>query len=120
MVTDLYFKETDRHQYLHYRSSHPEHIKKSILFSKALRLKRNCPFEKDFYRPFVNMKERLFARGYPEKIIKEQMKRVVFGKTEKTREDSSKRVPFVVTFHSKLTFLVKKIKELTKYLYKDL
>ena len=43
-----------------------------------------------------------------------------FGKTEKTREDSTKGVPFVVTFHSKLTFLTKKINELFKYLHIDL
>ena len=48
------------------------------------------------------------------------MKRVVFGKTDKTREDSTKGVHFVVTFHPKLTFLAKKIKKLSKYLHIDL
>ena len=43
-----------------------------------------------------------------------------FGKTDKTREDSTKGVPFVVTFHPKLTFLTKKINELSKYLHIDL
>ena len=38
------------------------------------------------------------------KMVKEQIKWVVF---QKTREDSTKRVPFVITFHSKLTFLAK-------------
>ena len=36
--TDLYVKPTDGHQYLYYKSSHPEHIKNSILYSQALRL----------------------------------------------------------------------------------
>ena len=80
LVTDLYFKEMDRHQYLRYQTCHSEHIKKSIVYSQALRLKRNCTFEKDFNRHLVNMKEWFFARGYPEKMVKEQMKRVVFGK----------------------------------------
>ena len=31
LVTDLYFKETDRHQYLNYQSSHPGHIKTLIV-----------------------------------------------------------------------------------------
>ena len=56
LVTYLYFKEMDRHQYLHYHSSHLEHIKKSIVYSQALRFKRNCTFEKDFYRHLVNIK----------------------------------------------------------------
>ena len=120
MVTDLCFKETDRHQYLHYQSSHPEHIKKSIVYSQALRLKRNCTFEKDFNRHLVNLKEWFLPRGYPEKVVEKQIKRVNFGKRGKTREDSTKGVPFVVTFHLDLTFLAKKIKELSKYLHLDL
>ena len=64
------------------------------------------------------MKDWFLARGYPEKMVKEQIKRVVFGKTDKTQEDSTKS--FVVTFHPKLTFLAKKIKKLSKYLHLDL
>ena len=53
-------------------------------------------------------------------MVKEQMKRVVFGKTGETWKDSTKLVPFVVTFHSKLTFLAKKIKGPSKCLHIDL
>ena len=38
LETDLYIKPTDRHQYLHYSSSHPEHTKRSIVFSQGLRV----------------------------------------------------------------------------------
>ena len=40
--TDLYVKSTDGHQYLHYKSSHPEHIKNLIPYSQVLRLSRIC------------------------------------------------------------------------------
>ena len=40
IVTDLYCKSTDSHQYLHYESCHTEHIKRSIIFSQTLCLKR--------------------------------------------------------------------------------
>ena len=73
MATDLYFKETDRHQYLHYQYFHPDHMKSSIVYSQALRLKRNCTFEIDFNRHLVNMKDWFLARGYPEKLVKEQI-----------------------------------------------
>ena len=46
--TDLYIKPTDGHQYLHYKSPHPEHIKNSIPYSQALRSSRICSSEKDF------------------------------------------------------------------------
>ena len=73
-----------------------------------------------FNRHLVNMKEWFLARGYPKKMVKGQMKRVVFGKIDKTREDSTKRVPFAVTLHPKLTFLARKNKELSKYLHINL
>ena len=66
------------------------------------------------------MKECFFARGYPEKMVKEQMKCVVFGKTDKTWEDSTKGAPNVITFHPKLTFSTKKIKEKFECLHVDL
>ena len=64
------------------------------------------------------MKEWFSACGYPEKVVKEQMKLIVFGK--KKQKDSTKGVPLVVTFHPKLTFWAKKFKELSKYLRLDL
>ena len=31
LMTSLFVKPTDRHQYLHYSSGHPEHTKRSII-----------------------------------------------------------------------------------------
>ena len=38
--TNLYIKPTDRHQYLHFTSSHPNHTKRSNVYSQALRISR--------------------------------------------------------------------------------
>ena len=51
-------------------------------------------------RHLVNIKENFFPRGYPEKVFKEQIKQILYEKIDKTREDSTKGVPFVITFHS--------------------
>ena len=40
ITTNLSCKPTDGHQYLHYDSCNAEHIKRSIVFSQTLRLKR--------------------------------------------------------------------------------
>ena len=40
IITDLYSKRMDGHQYLHYDSCHADHIKRSIIFNQTLRLKR--------------------------------------------------------------------------------
>ena len=82
-------------------------------------MKRNCTFEKGFNRHLVIRKELFLARGYPEKMVKEQMKQVAFGKTDKTWEDSTKGALFVFTFHPNLSFLVI-INELPKCLHLDL
>ena len=35
IITDLYIKSTDRHQYLHCTSSHPYHTTRSIVYSQG-------------------------------------------------------------------------------------
>ena len=95
--TDLYIKPTDGHQYLHYKSSHPEHIKNSIPYSQALRLSRICSSEKDFKGHVDRMKEWFLARDYPKNVVNEQINKVVFGKSQPSRKNSENSVSFVVT-----------------------
>ena len=78
--TDLYIKPTDRHQYLHCSSSHPDHTKKSIVYSQTLRLNRICSVEADFVRHKKEMKSWFLKRGYPENIINREMEKVKFKK----------------------------------------
>ena len=46
--TDLFVKSTDTHQYLLHTSCHPSHIKRSIPFSLALRIRRICSTTEKF------------------------------------------------------------------------
>ena len=62
-------KPTDRHQYLHYLSSHPEHTERSIVHSQNIRVDRLGSLEKDFNYQKLNTKEWFFKRGYPESVI---------------------------------------------------
>ena len=77
--TDLYIKETDRHQYLHYSSSHPKHTKQSTVFSQALRMKRICSEEEDFKTHIGEMKSWFQKRAYPDKIIDKELDKVSFS-----------------------------------------
>ena len=77
--TDLYIKPTDRHQYLHYTSSHPEHTKKSVVYSQALRLSRICSEEKDFKKHIGEMKSWFSQRGYPQNFIETETSKVIFS-----------------------------------------
>ena len=48
IITDVYCKETDTHQYLDYRSCHPKHVKMGIPYGQALRLRRICELDEVF------------------------------------------------------------------------
>ena len=47
LYTDFHIKATNFHQYLRYISSHPDHTKKSRVYSQTLRFSKFCSFEKD-------------------------------------------------------------------------
>ena len=98
--TDLYIKPTDRHQYLHYSSSHPDHTKKSIFYSQALRLNRICSVETDFVRHKKEMNSWFLKQGYPENIINRQMEKVKFKKQIFSRRGGvTKGVPLVIMYY---------------------
>ena len=59
------------------------------------------------------------ARGYPEKVVNDQIDKVVFGKNPPVKKSSENGVPFVATSHSKVKDLVKLIKDLLPFLYSD-
>ena len=65
LTTNLHIKPTDRHQYLHFTSSHPKHTKHSIACSQALRVSRICSRECDFCKHISEMKTWFVRRGYP-------------------------------------------------------
>ena len=74
--TDLYIKSTDRHQYLHFTSSHPNHTKRSIVYSQGLRVKRICSEKEDFLKHMREMKLWFLKRGYPENIVDQELGKV--------------------------------------------
>ena len=65
LMTSLYSKSTDCHQYLHYKSIYPEHTKRSIIYSQTSRVKRVCSQESDFNEHSSKLKSWFLKRGYP-------------------------------------------------------
>ena len=100
LSTDLYIKSTDRHHYLHYTSSHPDHTKKSVVYSQALRLSRICSEGKDFDKHICEMKSWFSQRGYPQKLIETENSKVKFS-VQRVFHGSKieKGVPLVLTYH---------------------
>ena len=94
-------------------------MKNSIRYSQALKLSRICSSEKDFKGHVHKMKEWFLARGYPEKVINDQINGIVFGKSQPSRKNSENGIPLVVTYHLKIKKLRKLIKILLPLLYSD-
>ena len=110
--SNVHVKPTDRHQYLLYSSSHPEHTKRSITFSQILRVSRISSREKDF-QDFhcLRIRSWFLKRKYPEKLIDKEMKKVRFFPANLQNKKREKGVPFVVTYHPILNSLSKIIRD---------
>ena len=121
IVTDLYYKSTDSHQYLHYDSCHAEHIKRSIVFSQTLRLKRICSQKSDLNSHVKELKSWFCKRGYPDRIISEQVNRALRSQ-ENVKERDGKHmkengVPLVVTYNPNFKNLRILIRKNLQFLY---
>ena len=71
--TDLYCKPTDSHSYLHFKSAHLPHCKKSLPYSQLLRLKWICSEEKSYLEQSIKMCCHFIKRGYSNKVLTEAL-----------------------------------------------
>ena len=115
LSTDLHIKSTDRQQFLHYISSHPDHTKRSIIYSQALRISRICSNKSDFLKHLESMKSWFEVRGYPNKLIEQEIEKVKFFKNSNVvrQQDPKKGVRFVLTHHPLSKLMDKIIKKKT-------
>ena len=100
--TDLHVKSTDRHQYLHYTSSHSEHTKRSIVFSQSLKISGLRSQAQDFRKHTTEMRSWFYKRGYPKGLVEKEMGKVKFSGYTKRNKREKKGVPFVITYHPSL------------------
>ena len=73
LATKVYTKPTDRQSYLYRTSAHPEHLKNSIPYGQALRLKKICTTEVEFKHACDQLTDKMTRRGYKENEIREQI-----------------------------------------------
>ena len=75
LITDLYTKPTDCHNYLRYESAHHPSCKKSLPYSQFLRVRRICENIESFDKHSQTMSEKLIEKGYPKKNVTEAIKK---------------------------------------------
>ena len=120
--TDLYSKPTDCHQFLKFNSAHPIHLKKSIVFSQSLHIKRLCSSSLAFEKHLESIHSWFGKCGYPKKLVDNQLRRVVENRPEQLPEHQTKHgtgVPLVVTYHPRFHDLGKIIRKNFIYLYAE-
>ena len=126
-VTDLYYKHTDRNQYIYFDSCHASHTKTSIVYSQALRMKRICSRRSDLIVNINKLKDWFRERGYPDEIVNKETKRALesprgsFNNRSKkiTQDDRQKGIPLVVTYNPFLCHLGQTIRKNLFLLYQD-
>ena len=106
LKSTLYVKPTNSQLFLDYGSNHPQHCKKAIPYSQALRVVERCSTteNRDFH--LVNLKEKFEKRNYPTELIAEQFgkakqeerKDLIFGE-RKNRKKNKGKVNFIFTYN---------------------
>ena len=117
IITDLYFKSADHHQYLHYLPAHRNHTKRAVVFSQTLRVSRLCFYEENFIKYKANIKPWFLKREYPEKLLSAKMDQVKFSSSErKNNSKIQKGITLVVLYHHPLLKLLSSIANSNIYL----
>ncbi len=73
--TSLYTKETDTQSYLHYTSSHPQHVKYGGPYSQLTRVRRLCSDYTDFLQKASEVYQHFKNRGYPESLLNKALEK---------------------------------------------
>jgi len=90
LKTKLHTKPTDRQNYLHHKSAHPNPLLKSIPFGQALRVKRICSEEDEYKSSIKQLKDSFLQRGYKGGEIDQQLERANNVKRESLFENKTK------------------------------
>ncbi len=114
LQTTLHTKITDTHNYLHFKSSHPKHLKENLPYSQALRLRRICSNNEELNKHIENLEHQFTTRGYKQHLIREQINKAISTPREDTLiykiKNKSSRMPLVTTFNPTLPPLSQIIK----------
>ena len=101
--TSLYTKSTDRHGYLHYKSFHPIHIKKSIVYSQFIGYKRICSDKFTFEYQASNIFQHFLSKDYPFKLISDELRKVCHidrnNLPKYSHKTDTKNIPNIHDFH---------------------
>ena len=101
LSTDFYSKPVDCHKYFHYNSCHTEHVKKFIIYSQALRLRRICSEIKNLKSHVKDLKGWFLRRD----ILNEQSKSKWIRRLDFLENMIPSKTKLKVVFHELLLII---------------
>ena len=122
LYTDIYYKTTDTHQYLDYRSCHPRHTKRNIPYCLARRICIIVSRADIRDRRLDELKTFLKQQHYPERMIAKGIEKAKKLDVEELRRTSQKNpvtkkmLPLVITHNPNNPNITGRIKENLKFL----
>ncbi len=69
LITQMYRKETDKNNLLHYSSCHVATLKANLPYSQFLRVRRICREEEDFTKHTEDMYQCFVERGHSKTML---------------------------------------------------
>ena len=110
LISEIYSKPTDSHEYLNPRSCHPTQVTRNNPYSVALRVRRNCsdrvPGDRMFINNLVKYKAYLLGSGYASdtidkhfiKVAKLKRKDTLGEKVARNRKSRNRKINFVTSW----------------------
>ena len=99
LLTDIYYKDTNNHDYLHYNSHHPTHVKDNIAYCLAKTIIVFTSDKETMEENLQDLKQWLLQCGHPKKIVE---KGIYNARLQGPAEAPSHKtiIPFVSTYYS--------------------
>ena len=125
LETSLHIKPTNKQLYLDFKSNHPEHCRKGIPYSQALRVVERCATPNDRDIQLANLKTKFVERNYPselvdlqfEKASKQDRRKLIFK--ERKKKTSDNKVGLILTHNQANPPIHKWIRECKGQLMKN-
>lgn len=99
LSTDIHIKPTNKQQYLHFSSCHPNNTKRSLPFSLATRANRIISDPEDLDNYNKQLSKAFQRRGYPGHIVNNQIRLAQTDPNSRPQRSKSEVTPLVTTYH---------------------
>ena len=99
--TDIYYKDTNAHDYLPYNSAHPKHCKDNLPYNLAKRIIVFVSNDKKVEMRLKELKNWLKNCNYPDSVINQSFHNAKLQGPAPFK-DNSKNIPFVTTYYENI------------------